>query len=421
MKTLLPPVPYVRADRSRVWWHLLWLAVGALASVAMAKYYYWLLVELHVELDVQGHIEFITNVCAKGFAWPPNPGFHWLTWLAAGRECEVEILSRATTLVLGGCWGASVYLTSLVGNSLVTRHLLPHTAVVPSRWARVILAALASVAACVMFPPTVSFLIGSPDNYVGLLSPNVYHNSTLIAAMPFSIAAFGLGVRQLRPGIASSLWVDTLLGWVLVGGALCKPSFAFAFVPAYGLLRLVQGRRHPLGSLVAGLTLALLPVLLLIVAQAWWLATHPEIIQDKVVFALSFPAGWKLFLPDLSAWESFRLALGSFALPLVAYALRPAWLRQPMHQLALVSTVVAFVQFMLVYETGGRAGHGNFTWQVMAANHVLYWVVALAALNWQPHTTAGRVRQVVIITIVALSAINGLFYMSAIGSTGEYL
>ncbi len=389
----------------------------------MTRYYSWLLLDARVETDVQGHIEFIGNVCAKAFAWPANPGFHWLTWLLSGRSCDSERLLRAATVVLGGCWGASVYLTVWVGNCLIDWHST--SSVMPSASSGRIGAPAAigaAVVACFLFPPTVSSLIGSPDNYVGLLPPNVYHNSTLISAMPFSVAAFGLGLRQLRAGMASSLWIDVLLGWVLVGGALCKPSYAFAFVPAYGLLKLLQINRKSYGKTVVSLLIALAPVLLLIIGQAWWLSAHPEVmIYGKAEFALGFPAGWKQFLPELTAWKSFMLAVGSFALPLLAYMLRPVWLQYPAHRLALGCTVLAFIQFMLVYETGERAGHGNFTWQVIAANHLLYWVIAFDILNWQPVTKSERLRQGALIVAVALSAVNGLVYMYTIVTTSTYL
>jgi hypothetical protein len=317
----------------------------------------------------------------------------------------------------------SVYLTSWVGNTLVEWGRPLHASRLSASWfTETFLAIGAAITACFVFPPTVSFLVGSPDNYVGLLPPNTYHNSTLIAAMPFSIAAFGLGLRQLRDGSASRLWVDSLLGGVLVAGALCKPSYAFAFVPAYGLLRFVQINRHAWVRVIISLSLSLLPVLLLILGQSWWLSSHPEImIYGKAEFALAFPAGWKLYLPDYTPWESFILGLGSFALPIVAYLLRPDWLQHQLHQLALGSTVVAFLQFMLVYETGERAGHGNFTWQVIAANHILYWAVAFATLNWRPASKSEQVRRAILLIAIAASTINGLVYMYAIITTGSYL
>ncbi|RZK25093.1 MAG: hypothetical protein EOO63_16505, partial [Hymenobacter sp.] len=148
------------------------------------------------------------------------------------------------------------------------------------------------------------------------------------------------------------------------------------------------------------------------------LGSAARITLGKSTFALGLPAGWLLFLPNLTVSQSFMLGLGSFALPLLAYCIRPAWLRQPAHQLAALGVVFAFAQFMLVYEAGMRATHGNFTWQVMAANHLLYWVVALSALSWRPDTTEGRVQRGILLVALGLSVISGVVYMDNIIKLG---
>jgi hypothetical protein len=399
------------------------LAAGLAVAAGMARYYWVLLVVKHVGVDVQDHLKFILNVCERGYAWPPNPGFSWLVWLLSGRACDKEALLRTAAIVLGICWGAAAYLSIWAGREVLDEHLNSGERPALGYGLRRAASVAAALAACFMFPPTVSALTGLPGNYLGLLPPNVYHNSTLLAALPFSIAAFGLAMRQLKADSRCAFRVDALLGGVLVAGALCKPSYAFVFVPAYGLLRLGQVRRHSFGRLVWGLTLAVLPVLLLILGQTWWIDQHPEIlILGKTSFAIGLPAGWVMFLPNLfSTQQSYMLAVGSFALPLLAYLLRPTWLRQPAHQLAVLGVFFAFIQFMLVYETGLRASHGNFTWQVIAANHLLYWVVALSALNWQPSTTDARIQRGILLAAVVLSVTNGILYMAAIVSTNTYL
>jgi hypothetical protein len=344
-----------------------------------------------------------------------------VVWQLAGQTCEGPRLLHAATWVLGGAWGISTYLAIWAGQLLM--RAAPATAQLPARaaWPSATGAIVAAVAACLVFPPPVSTLLPeSADYYLGLLPPNVYHNSTLIGAMPFAIAALALAFRQLRRADRPGFGADAVLALVLMAGALFKPSFAFAFVPAYGLCRLLRGRRALLRHL-AGLVVVAGPVLLLIVGEAWWIAAHPEVsIQGKSEFALAFPAGWKMFLPQLTAGQAVLLGLGSFALPLLAYALQPAWLRQPAHQLALLSTFFATVQFLLVYETGQRAGHGNFTWQVVATNHWLYWLVVLETLHWQPVTRPTRIRQVILLSAIALSVMSGVVYLSTIGLMQTY-
>ncbi|MBO2008314.1 hypothetical protein [Hymenobacter negativus] len=399
--------------------HLLWLGVGLLVSIGMTHYYEWLLLEMAANSDVSEHVGYIVKVCNEGCVWPANPGFYWLTWVVSGVQCTKDELMNTATIVLGACWGVSAYLACWVG-SHIRIQVVSQTQFV--RFWPALGGVLAAVAGCFLYPAPVNMIIESSYNYLGLLPPNVYHNSTWLAALPFSVAAFGLGIRQLRAGGRGSFVFDALLGLVLVCGALCKPSYAFAFVPTYGLLWLLNIRRPAIGRLLLGFALAILPVLLLIVGQAKWIALHPEVsVDDKSHFVFGFPAGWKIFMPQLSSLESFKLGITSFALPLVVYALRPQLLRQLTHQCALISTVVAFAQFMLVYESGIRASHGNFTWQVIATNHLLYWLVTLDVLCWRPNTKADWAKQIVLLTAIVLSVISGLHYMDNIGIIGHYI
>ena len=395
------------------------LGISLLVGLAMVWYYQWLLLDLHVVLDVQGHLDYLGLVCRRGYTWPANPGFHWLTWQLAGHNCDEFRLLHVGTWALGLCWGATTYLAIWAGQQLL-RSEAATAGESPARraWTTATVAIVAALASSLVFPPPANLLAGGSFRYLGLLPPNVYHNSTLVGAMPFAIAALSLGLRQLRG--PRHFGLDALLGLVLAAGALFKPSFAFAFVPAYGICRLLHGRRA-LGRHLLGLGLVAGPVLLVIAGQTWWIAKYPEVsIGAKSTFAFSLPAGWKLFMPWLPAGRALLLALGSFALPLLAYALRPDWLTKPAHQLLVLSTAFAFIQFMLVHETGERATHGNFTWQVMAANHWLYWLVVLEALHWRARTKAERIKQTILVSAIGLSIASGIVYMSQIGLTQTY-
>ena len=398
-------------------WYWPSAAISTVVGLGMAWYYNWIVLELQTETDIQAHIIYLAKICDQGYQWPANPGFHWVTWMLAGKSCDVQYLLRVATWVLGTCWGLSTYLAMWAGQQLTA----DFTTISARRgWAITLGVVTAAVAACFMFSPPAGWLLNNYDIYLGLLPPNLYHNSTLIGAMPFAIAALGLGLRQLRHNHIPSFGIDSVLGLLLVIGALFKPSFAFAFVPAYGICRLLWGR-HAFWHHLAGLVLVAVPVALLILGQSWWIVAYPEMnMHGKSEIGFAFPAGWKTFMPNLTPEQAVWLGLDSFALPLLAYMLRPNWLRKPAHQLVVLSTVFATAQFLLVYETGGRAGHGNFIWQVVATNHWLYWLVALDTLYWQATTKSERIRQVVLVCAIAASIVSGVIYLSAIGTTGTY-
>ena len=127
--------------------------------------------------------------------------------------------------------------------------------------------------------------------------------------------------------------------------------------------------------------------------------------------ALGWPAGWRTFVPTFGAGRVAACAASSLLLPAVAYALRPHWLRSRLHQLAVGSLLAGLLLFMLVYETGPRALHGNFVWQVIAASHVLHWLIVLDALAWVPATPGQKIRHRVLLAVVAIEVLSGLVYL----------
>jgi hypothetical protein len=207
----------------------------------------------------------------------------------------------------------------------------------------------------------------------------------------------------------------------LVISAIFKPSFAFGFVPAYGLM-LVFKTRFRVASLMAH-AWPLIPVVLCIFLQSRYIATHPEASGggQGSTFALAFPAGWNTFLPDLPNLQVWLLFASSFALPVLTYVLKPSWLRRTSHQLAILAVLIAFAQFMLVYEEGIRAGHGNFTWQVVAALHLLYWVVLHDAFtNPWGLTRLARTCHLLLLAALGTCLISGGIYLYRITEIRNY-
>lgn len=389
-------------------WRVALWTLSLLVAVGMGAYYWCIVENIGVATDIQAHLEYLVRVCADNYPMPANSGFHALTWLLAGFSCDLDLLLKTAVPLLGLSWGAVAYASAQTG-----RRVLAPLAGTAQWWP----AAVAAVLSCVVFP----WPIDETNYYLGLLPPNVYHNSTWLMALPFTMAAFGLGLRQLVRGVPGQR-LNVYLALALVLGAWFKPSYAFAFVPAYGLLVLPRAGWRP-AALLAWLW-PLVPVGLFIVGQSWWIAGHPEASGGGAgsQFALAFPAGWRMFRAEFTAEQTWLAFGSSFAVPILAYVVQPRWLRRPSHQLALLSVVVAFAQFMLVHEVGERAGHGNFIWQVIAANHVLYWLLLHDALSALTQRQSWLARLGVLLLLLALAACvySGATYLDRIPATKSY-
>ncbi len=383
-------------------------------ALAAAGYYLLLLWKLEWITDIQLHVGMLQNALRGQGSVPTNFGFYAVVRIASGFSERPGYLLAAAIGVIGLAWGGLVAASGYAGADLLERRLVGEE--VAASLPGPLLALLAATGSCLVFPLPASF----EGWYLGLLPPNVYHNSTIICALPFNVLAFWLGVKQLavirRP---AALTDDVVLALVLVIGAIFKPSYAFAFIPAYAVLFMRQfGLRLPV---LGRLAVALLPVLLVIAGQLLWTRQHPhDTLYGASNLALGWPAGWRTFVPGFGPARVAACAASSLLVPVAAYALRPAWLRRRPHQLALGSLLAGLLLFLLVHETGLRARHGNFIWQVVAASHVLHWVILLEGLAWVPTDPAESRRKKLLLGLLAIEVLSGAVYLASSLVRGVY-
>lgn len=380
------------------------LLLSGLTVVITTGYYMLLIGVLHKITDIQLHVSMLYNVCLGQGSVPANAGFYELVHMLSGFTCNPGRLLIIAIIVVAMAWGGLVGVSAYGGLALLKRRTLATGFSEAANTKGMVL--LAAVGSCLLFPLPVNTV----SWYVGLLPPNVYHNSTIITAMPFSIAAVVLGTRRLTSG-GDARWDNELyLALILVVGAIFKPSYAFAFVPAYAVLFLWQFRFQI--AQVLRLTMTVVPVLAVILGQLMWTNHHPQdTLGGASRLGFAFPAGWHTFVPNYSGWHVLGCAVSSFLVPIVAYGLRPDWLRLPAHRLGLLSLLTGLSVFLFVYETGPRASHGNFIWQVIAANHVLHWIILLAALTWTPTTKNQKHKKNGLMSLLVLEVLCGIIYM----------
>ncbi|MDQ2771057.1 MAG: hypothetical protein M3Y54_11220 [Bacteroidota bacterium] len=382
-----------------------------LATIFVAAGYYWLLLwKLAWITDVQLHVGMLQKVLRGQGSVPANFGFYEVVRVASGFSDEPGRLLAAAIGVIGLAWGALVVVSGYGGRRLWQTCALGEPETAPG-----VVLLLAAAGSCLLFPLPAS----GEGWYLGLLPPNVYHNSTIICALPFSVLAFVLGVKRLAATRPPALADDLALSLVLVIGAVFKPSYAFAFLPAYAGLFVRQFGLHL--RALGRLAVALLPVLLVIAGQLLWTRQHPhDTLYGASTLALGWPAGWRTFVPDFGPARVAACAASSLLVPVAAYALRPVWLRRQAHQLALGSLLAGLLLFLLVHETGLRARHGNFIWQVVAASHVLHWLILLEGLAWVPADAGQSRRKKLLLGLLAIEVVSGAVYLVSSLFRGVY-
>ncbi len=308
---------------------------------------------------------------ARGGGWPPHFLFHLVLNALTGFSGEIAALRTASAVVLTVAVGAKLRLARpraralLVGPGAAGRGSGDLGA--PPGSARVAgPIALAGLWIAVFFASPIVNWWMFPRIYVGQFTPNVWHNPTAIAALPFALASLLPLVRSARPTRGGAL----ASGILLAVSALVKPNFALAFLPAVAIHAAI--RRWPLGLLAR----CALPATLVLAFQlstgfeeerGSGIAFEPLTVWLKYT---EFPAG---------ATHALGSLLVSFAFP-VAFALlfgRHVRARGPL-VLAWLALAVALVQFLLFAETGEWLYHGNFFWGTVPC---LYLVFAISIVE----------------------------------------
>ncbi len=300
------------------------------------------------------------------------------------------------------------------------------------RWAMV-----ASLALLVVFVvPILFFLnllgrdIGDDFMYLGYYVPNVWHNSTTLCMMPFAILTYLLSVKQFE---CYDKTRNGLISLYVVIGTLIKPSFFFIYAVAYPIMSFTKYK------LDKKFFFSLIPVLCgcICVLYEYYSIYAPSTGVDAVGDDKSSVVIDVVSLFTVGFWQPRLLKLGiSLFLPvvfLVAYwkvinKKREFWF-------VFIMLVVALGIAWCCHETGPRADHGNFGWQVIVAMWFVYYFIlqvilreraqekgavglqSTANTKW-PHLLSSKTK--VFMCLYSVHVVMGVWYLVRYLVTGGY-
>jgi hypothetical protein len=323
--------------------------------------------------DIDAHIDVVHGVMLGTMKMPPNFLYYRTVAMLGGFSTDLSVLSWAAVVVLALATTAKACLTMLIMRAM-THDVAP----------KVI--AWMALALLVIFPlPALSNILGL-NFYLGQLPPNVWHNSTTTFLMPVALLLFYLNYRY------AFQYERRLFGWVLGLGLISlfiKPSYFIALLPATALhLACIYGMSRDSVRRILPLALGLvaLGMLYLLVFEK-----QVGLIQDEPSYLTLDPfMAWQVALSTDLRVEVTPLLMGamvitalltSFALPLGLWVVG-AWPRDNGMVLnATIGTIVAMVIYLLLAETGPRAIHGNFFWQVVVCHYILLMVLATSIVQ----------------------------------------
>lgn len=206
--------------------------------------------------------------------------------------------------------------------------------------------------------------IDGPFWYLGKFTQTIWHNSTLIAAFPFSLLLVMHTLTWYKSKSQKDLLYMLGFGIVII---LIKPSFLFCFIPAFPIFTLLRDRRLS-KTVFLSLGLSFVFFLLLLLEKELIYTLDPMIPtlysseeQSQVILN-----PFRLFLhystePVFDFISSFPLTLA------ILFLWGKKAFDSQFFNFSLLLLFFALAVYFLFAETGYRELHGNFYWQIPIA------------------------------------------------------
>jgi hypothetical protein len=368
--------------------------VAAVLAGAFTGYLVHTVVTDRLQSDFRAHLQF----AATGLQHEPVPGnflLYLLIGIGSGFSAAPHRLLAALVVVLVLATVAKAWLSVAF---VAGRRPVPV-------WA------LVAAALCLLaFSPPV------PDAYLGQIPANVWHNSTTMLLMPFAIGMFWTSYEYLRTGSRRMLGATLALAALNVAA---KPSFVFCFLVVFPLaVRLVRRDRREVraGWLVTAGAAAFLAAqyVYIFVAQLGGAAAEPQDRKDGI--AVDPFAVWSAFSDNIPV-----SLLVSYAFPITALLFGGALVRRDLavrYAGALAAT--GLLIFVVLKESGPRELHGNFLWQAVVTNYLLFLALVGAAVPWLRQTRFGW-RPALVTAAFLLHVVCGVLYLHHYLTSGRFL
>lgn len=240
--------------------------------------------------------------------------------------------------------------------------------------------------------------------YLGQISPNIYHNPTILAVKPFAYLSVLLYVTWYRAN-GSSNRLFALVALAILLSLAMKPNFLLAIAPAIVVYLLLK--RPGFGVWWKTAVLFLLAGVALIIQYA---ITYNQ-PGDTSQIQLTKPfLVWRMLSPNpvISIFISLL-----FPLCILVFRWREVT-RNDFLVLSWLGLCVGIAEFTVLGESGIRIGHGNLGWGMQAMIPLVFLFSIVEWVRWLRAESSRRVRWRVMLTGVLLSlhVVSGVLYIA---------
>lgn len=213
-----------------------------------------------------------------------------------------------------------------------------------------------------IYPPSEISLPGLHHKYVGVFSPNPFHNATYNATRPFAVLSF-FQFAAILPVYEKEISKRdlALFAFSLFMTTMTKPSFTFVIVPAAGLIMLYRMFRSKFANFLPTVQLGIcfIPTFLVLIYQFFGVFAPGGEEESGIGFGIA--TAWRLHCGNIPL--AILLALGFPVFVLLFHykdMLKNNWYRFSWQLLA-----VSLFEVLFLYEKGFRLPDMNFSWGYM--------------------------------------------------------
>jgi len=356
--------------------------------------------------DMHDHAAFARQMCTGEIPYTGN----FLVYLLVNVFSFFSAQATATELSLCGLLAfAGVYKYCLSKKKIV-EVLEDRNRKSASAWW---IAILALSMLFVFAIPGQSYFTDDYFMYIGNYVPNVWHNSTILFLFPFAILLFDLSYKQLLSYSAKrNAWIFVLI----LLNLFIKPSYFFVFICVYPLLLLFtyKFKKEFWYSIIP-------PIIgFCVLIQEYWVIYKmaKPIIHQEASSIVFLPFYRNPEFADISVIPLTMLLSVLFPI-LYSFFNLPKLIKSHLFWYVLLSFIVSVLIFFFISESGPRASHGNFYWQIVICTWFCFFASLLALLK-DIKQEGKTIKNSLLLLVFFIHVGMGLIYFVRLLITGYY-
>jgi hypothetical protein len=339
-----------------------------IASIVLLIFclYYFVVLYTRVATDIQAHIMVSYNFVNANGPLTPNFLYFILVAALAGFSKYKSLYYASSILLLAFALSLKYMANVFYVSKIDAEKIIAKNKII-----------LLSVALLFIFCLPGIDLFKNDNYYLGQSAPNVWHNSTVIFLSPFAIMLF-FETYSLLTGFTRKKWITVAL--LIIVNALIKPSFLFTIIPLMAIWAFFSGKTR---FDKVKLSVYFLCAIGFAVISAEYFLIY---IINKPSSGSNHSQNSSVSIEPFAVWKYYSSSIlisviTSFLFPVLFFILTKGdILKDKLVKFSTLNCLAGLLIFVLLIEGGAGKYDGNFGWQMIIGNYLLFFILSIKFL-----------------------------------------